>query len=67
MERLTGDPHGIAALKRLSETHRQFLKHLITEARSNLDHCARFQDEDGTRYTLRLNLQTGQLQVQATH
>lgn len=63
MERLIGDPAGLEALKVLSESNRQFLKHLIVEARSNADHCARFKSEDGAEYLLRLNMVTGQLEV----
>jgi len=63
MERLIGDQAGIDALRSLSKTNREFLKYLITEARSNSDHTAAFQAEDGTKYKLKLDLATGQMEV----
>jgi hypothetical protein len=65
MERLSGDPAGIAALKEMASTHREFLKYLITEARTNSDHCATFQAENGTKWVLHLDMATGKLEVSA--
>lgn len=58
-----GDPDGIAALKQLAETSRDFLKFLITEARSASDHVAPFTAADGGRWRLRL-VAGGDLQVE---
>lgn len=64
MKRLVGDTNGIDALRKLAEDNKDFLKYLITEARSNSDHATNFKAEDGARYVLRLKLQTGELEVQ---
>lgn len=58
-----GDPEGIAALKQLAATSRDFLKFLITEARSASDHIAPFTAGDGSRWRLRL-LSSGDLEVE---
>lgn len=65
MERLTGDPDGIAALKQMASSHREFLKYLITEARTNSDHSATFQSDGGTKWVLKLDMATGKLEVSA--
>ena len=64
MERISGDPEGIAALKQMAATHREFLKYLLTEARTNSDHTATFQSDAGDKWVLKLDLATGKLEVQ---
>jgi hypothetical protein len=61
---VVGDPDGVAALKELSSRNRDFLKFLLQEARSSSDHQASFSAADGTRWTLRLDLASGDLEVQ---
>jgi hypothetical protein len=62
MDRLTGDPEGIAALKALATEHRDFFKFLLAEVQSNLDHNAQFTAADGTKYVLHTD-STGHLTV----
>ncbi len=61
--KLVGDPDGIAALKELVSTHRDYLKFLITEAQSNSDHATKFKASDGTHWGLVLQLDSGNLEV----
>jgi hypothetical protein len=61
--RLVGDPDGIVALKELVAQHRDYLKFLITEAQSATNHAAGFRSGDGTRWELRLRLDTGDMEV----
>ncbi len=63
MERLSGDEQAIEALRALAKAHKQFVKHLISEARTSSDHTATFQSDDGTKYALTLDLRSGQLEV----
>jgi len=62
MDRLTGDPEGIAALKALAAEHRDFFKFLLAEAQSNLDHNAHFTAADGGKFVLHMD-STGHLSV----
>jgi|GEM_PF-6158109 len=64
MERLVGSTDGIDALRRLAKDNRDFLKYLLTEARSNSDHTTNFKSADGAKYVLRLKMQTGEIEVQ---
>jgi hypothetical protein len=61
---VVGDPVGVAALKDLAGQSRDFLKFLLQEARSASDHQATFTGADGTRWSLRLDLATGDIDVQ---
>jgi hypothetical protein len=63
MERVIGDPDAIAALKAMVTEHRDYLKFLLAEAQTNADHTATFTGSDGTRYSLQLDLATGQIKV----
>ena len=60
---LTGDPDGIAALKALVIEHRDYMKFLVAEARSNSNHAAPFTGADGRKWELRLKLDSGDLEV----
>ncbi|HLU65733.1 MAG TPA: hypothetical protein VKZ63_05630 [Kofleriaceae bacterium] len=62
--RVVGDPVGVAALREMAGQNRDFLRFLIQEARSSTDHQATFTSGDGARWTLRLDLATGDLDVQ---
>ena len=61
--KFTGDPDGIAALKRMKEGRLEYLKYLLQEARTNFDHTAEFKDED-KKYKIVFDTQTGELNVQ---
>ena len=63
--RLTGDADGIAQLKLLFEADKQYLKFLVGEAKSSSDLRAPFKSKDGRRFVLRLDLATGDLDVQS--
>ncbi len=60
---LSGDANGIAALKELVKANPNYIKFLIGEARTNVDHTAPFTAKDGTKYKLKLDLATSHLEV----
>ncbi len=60
---VVGDPQGVAALKALAGTHREFLKFLITEAQSSSDHVAAFRTEAGERWEILYHPTSGELEV----
>ena len=62
--RLNGDADGIAQLKLLHEADKEYLKFLVGEAKSSSDSKAHFKAKDGRRFVLRLDLATGDLDVQ---
>jgi hypothetical protein len=49
---LVGDPEGIAALKELASNNRDYLKFLISEAKTNTDHVAPFTGPHGRKWQL---------------
>jgi hypothetical protein len=55
MDKLTGDPEGIAALKALAGEHRDYFKFLLGEVQTNLDHNASFTTPNGTKYVLHMD------------
>ena len=63
--KLTGNADGIAALKALHSEDKEYMKFLVGEARSNTDLKTVFKAKDGRRFVLRLDLATGDLEVQA--
>jgi hypothetical protein len=60
---LQGDPDGIQALKSLHAGNKDFLKFLIQEAKSNVDHTAPFSSPDGKKWLLKFDARTGNLEV----
>lgn len=63
--KFTGDPDGITELKNMKETRMDYLKYLVTEARTNFDHAASFKSQDQkTAYKMTLDTQTGEINVQ---
>jgi hypothetical protein len=62
--KLVGDTEGIAALKVLHQADKEYLKFLVGEAKSNADLKTSFKSKDGKKYVLRLDLATGDLEVQ---
>jgi hypothetical protein len=65
MEKISGDENGIAALKELVKANPGYMRFLIGEARTNVDHTAPFTAKDGTKYLLKLDLATGAMKVEA--
>lgn len=61
-DKVIGDPEGVAALKEMAKEHRDYLKFLVTEAQTNLDHNATFTAAD-KKWILHLDLATGQISV----
>ncbi|MCB9559674.1 MAG: hypothetical protein H6708_04640 [Kofleriaceae bacterium] len=64
--RLVGDTSGVAALKDLVADHRDYLKFLISEARTNSDHLASFRDKGGARWQLVLHADSGDIEIRPT-
>ncbi|HTE55782.1 MAG TPA: hypothetical protein VK698_33235 [Kofleriaceae bacterium] len=61
--RLVGDAEGIAALRKMVDSNREYLKFLLAEAGSSIDHTAKFRDPDGVRWQLVHNLVSGEIEV----
>lgn len=61
--KFTGDPDGIAALKKMKETRLEFLKYLLKEAQTNFDHTTTFK-EAGLTYKIVLDTMTADLNVE---
>ena len=62
---LSGDQEGIEELKEMMKTKMDYLKYLITEAKTNFDNAARFKSKDGTKkYKLVFQPQTGEFKVE---
>jgi hypothetical protein len=55
MDKVTGDPAGIEALKALVHEHRDYLKFLLNEARTATDHTASFTTADGRKFRIRID------------
>ena len=60
--KFVGDEEGIAALKRMKEERLEYLKYLLTEARTNVDRTTTFKDND-QKYRITYNPQTQELTV----
>ena len=61
---LTGDPVGLEELKKIKEERTDFLKFLITEAKTSFRRYAIFKGGDGRRWKLSFNGQRNELDVQ---
>ena len=61
--KFTGDPDGIAALKKMKESRVEYLKYLLQEARTNSDHTTTFKENE-TKFKILFDPQTGDLDVQ---
>ena len=61
---LTGDPAGLAALKTMQESNRDYLKFLIQEARSVFEHHVDFKAADGAQFRLFFDVKTGAFKVE---
>lgn len=62
--KLEGDEDGIAILKAMHEKDKDYLKMLVGEARTNTDLKATFKSDDGRRFVLRVDPQSGNLVVE---
>lgn len=62
--KLSGDPEGIEELKRMQQERKDYLKYLITEAKTNTDFSTTFKSADGTKkYKLSYDRKSGELTV----
>ena len=61
---LIGAPAGLEELKKIREERKDFLKFLITEAKTSFRRYAIFNGSDGRRWKLSFNGQRNELEVQ---
>ena len=61
---LAGDAGGIGQLKELVTENKEYLKFLVGEARSNADHATTFRGKNGVKYRIKLDLASGNLNVE---
>jgi hypothetical protein len=62
--KLNGDPQGIEVLKELSRTKMDWVKYVITEAKTNFDHTSHFKSESGKKYKLIYDPQNGEFNIE---
>ncbi len=62
--KLTGDERGIEVLKVIRQTRPDYLKFLITEARSSTLRFVEFHSEDEQKFLLKFHARTGDLVVE---
>ncbi|MFH2005028.1 MAG: hypothetical protein ABI333_00445 [bacterium] len=62
--KLVGDTEGLAALKEIREKRPEYLKFLITEARSSTLQFVDFYAEDGRKFLLKWRSRTAELIVE---
>ncbi len=63
--KLVGDQEGIEELKRMQEERKEYLKYIITEAKTNTDLSTTFTSSDqGTKYKLTYNRLSQELTVE---
>jgi len=61
---LVGDPSGLKELKRMKEERKDFLRFLITEAKTSFGRRAVFKGSDGREWKLCYHGQRDELEVQ---
>ncbi|MBI5478448.1 MAG: hypothetical protein HY906_06305 [Deltaproteobacteria bacterium] len=61
---LSGDPAGLEALKQIREQRKDFLKFLITEAKSSMTRSATFKDAGGRQWKLLFHPDRDEMEVQ---
>lgn len=61
---LVGDPTGLEELKKIKEERKDFLKFLITEAKTSFTRSATFKGSDGRQWKLTFNGQRDELAVE---
>ncbi len=64
MEKISGAPQGIEALKVLAGEDKNYLRFLLTEASTCTDHAAPFTGKDGVKYRLVVDPASGRMEVQ---
>jgi len=63
--KLNGDPQGIEELKEMMKSKIDYLKYLVTEAKTNFDHAASFKGREGSqKYKLVYEPRTGEFNVE---
>mgnify|MGYP000097262563 CR=1 FL=1 len=61
---LTGDPDGLQALRQIKEERKDFLKFLITEAKTSFGRFAEFRGADGRRWKMTYVAQRDEMVVE---
>ena len=62
--KLVGDPDGLAELKRMQTERKDYLKYIITEAKTNTDSSTTFKSGDGAvKYKLTYDRLAQELRV----
>ncbi|RLB55379.1 MAG: hypothetical protein DRI34_10645 [Deltaproteobacteria bacterium] len=61
---LTGDAVGLVELKKIKEERKDFLRFLITEAKTSFARRAEFRGRDGRRWYLYFDGQRNELRVE---
>jgi len=65
--KLTGDPDGLAELKKMQAERKDYLKYIITEAKTNTDLSTTFRGSDGTtKFKITFNRMAQELNVEKT-
>jgi hypothetical protein len=62
MSQIDGDPEGVQALKALASENRDYLKFLLTEAKTSIDHTVAFSSKAGVKYVLKVHAE-GKMEV----
>ncbi len=61
--KLAGDPAGLEELKKMNAERKDFLKFLITEAKTSLVRAAFFKGSDGSRWKLVYHGEKDELEI----
>ena len=61
---LVGDPDGLAELKKMNASRKDFLRFLITEAKTSFSRSAEFKGEDGRKWKMSYDGQKDELRVE---
>ena len=61
---LVGDPTGLRELKRMKDERKDFLRFLITEAKTSFSRSAEFKGGDGRKWKLNYHGQRDELEIQ---
>ncbi len=60
---LVGNPDGVEELRKISSERKEFLKFLITEAKTSFSRSAEFKGQDGRRWVITYNGQVDELKI----
>ncbi len=63
MAKIEGDPQAVEALKAVIADNKDYLRFLLGEAESSVDHSATFTGKDGVKYRLQFDPASGRLEV----